>query len=285
MIRTQTVADVAGGRLAELEAIIDRGTVAIIEAGVALRHIRDEKLYQVTHETFDTYCEERWGKKRSRIYQWIDHADVAAAIGEAAGGMSTVVDINERATRDIKAALPAVVASVKSKVAQGEDPKKAVEDAVSETRAKVLEDKAAEKAKNEEAQAKAQENLPDHLKQNIANKQAFKDKAKATSPAEPEVPLDIRVAELTEENEALKRDIAALQERIKTFEEMEALYKQGGFEEVIANKDDQIKILEGNLARESADKASYLREKDRWMKRAKDLGYSRDEIIDLKAVS
>jgi hypothetical protein len=45
-------------RLVELETQIQRNGSAI---GLALREIRDRRLYRETHPTFESYLEKRWG--------------------------------------------------------------------------------------------------------------------------------------------------------------------------------------------------------------------------------
>lgn len=46
------------------------------ECGVALRELRDRKLYRSTHKTFEEYCRDRFALNRSRSYQFIDAACV-----------------------------------------------------------------------------------------------------------------------------------------------------------------------------------------------------------------
>jgi len=83
-------------RFGELEAIVARGRATFVEVGTALREIRDKRLYRVTHATFTDYLQERWRVSRSRGYQLIDAAKVAAA-------MSTTVDTppNEAQAREL----------------------------------------------------------------------------------------------------------------------------------------------------------------------------------------
>jgi hypothetical protein len=54
--------------------VIERGRQTFIEVGNALAAIRDGRLYQATHRSFEAYCRERWGMSRT-------HADrqIAAA--------------------------------------------------------------------------------------------------------------------------------------------------------------------------------------------------------------
>ena len=66
--------------LAECEATIERGVRSYIEAGEALRTIRDDQLYRETHGTFEDYCRERWGWSRQRSLQLIDAASVTTIV-------------------------------------------------------------------------------------------------------------------------------------------------------------------------------------------------------------
>jgi phage N-6-adenine-methyltransferase len=82
-------------RLADLEAVVERGVAAFVEVGQALLAIHDERLYRATHATFEDYCRERWGFSRSRGYRLIDGARVAELV-------SPMGDIpNERQAREL----------------------------------------------------------------------------------------------------------------------------------------------------------------------------------------
>lgn len=58
-------------RLAELEAVVDRGMQTFVDVGNALMEIRDSRLYREKHGTFAAYCRERWGFSDSRGRQLI----------------------------------------------------------------------------------------------------------------------------------------------------------------------------------------------------------------------
>ena len=85
-------------RLQELEGVVERGRDTFIEVGNALREIRDRHLHRGTHASFEEYVRDRWSWSRSRAYQLIDAAAVAAA-------MSTTVDtptpLNEAQAREL----------------------------------------------------------------------------------------------------------------------------------------------------------------------------------------
>ena len=56
-----------------LEVKVER---AFVEAGTALRQLRDGRLYKSTHKTFEEYCRDRFGFSRAHPYRLIDAAKV-----------------------------------------------------------------------------------------------------------------------------------------------------------------------------------------------------------------
>lgn len=85
------VAKAPESRLQALESVIEQGKQTFIEVGKALLEIRDSRLYLENHPTFESYCYERWGWRRTHAYQLIDAASVSA-----------VADIqNERQAREL----------------------------------------------------------------------------------------------------------------------------------------------------------------------------------------
>ncbi len=69
--------NVTSGRLAALEAIIERGMKTFVEVGNALLEIRDSRLYRESFATFDEYCRERWKMSRIHAHRMIEAAGVA----------------------------------------------------------------------------------------------------------------------------------------------------------------------------------------------------------------
>lgn len=59
-----------------LERKIEKALKAFYEAGLALREIRDRRLYRDVYQTFEEYCRERFNLSRRRPYQLIQAADV-----------------------------------------------------------------------------------------------------------------------------------------------------------------------------------------------------------------
>lgn len=67
-----------GAELARHERVIERGLRDFAGVGRALLAIRDERLYrEAGYETFEAYCQERWGIERRRAYQLMEAAAVA----------------------------------------------------------------------------------------------------------------------------------------------------------------------------------------------------------------
>ncbi len=88
---------IESSRLEGCEQVIENGVACFIEVGEALMAIRDSRLYRAEHETFQDYCEKRWGFTRQRAHQFIG----AFKVAELA---STVVDIpiaNEAQARQL----------------------------------------------------------------------------------------------------------------------------------------------------------------------------------------
>lgn len=73
----------------ELELVIERGMETFVEVGSALLTIRDDRLYLPKnggqHDTFEDYCQDRWGFSRQRAHQMIEAASVV-------GEMSKIFD-------------------------------------------------------------------------------------------------------------------------------------------------------------------------------------------------
>lgn len=74
---TKSLTAAQSARKAELETIITEGLASYQKAGEALKAIRDEELYLDDHDTFEDYCQERWGFTARLGYQLIDASETA----------------------------------------------------------------------------------------------------------------------------------------------------------------------------------------------------------------
>lgn len=97
-------------RLAELEAIVDEGLTTFIRVGLALREIRDRRLYRDTHSTFEGYCQEKWGIGRHYAYRQINAASVVELLQDGDNcHHSCRVPANEAQARPLTSHDPEVV--------------------------------------------------------------------------------------------------------------------------------------------------------------------------------
>lgn len=140
----------------------------------------------------------------------------------------------------------------------------------------------AEQAQNDAAREQARAALPDHIRRaeeakarNGSHHAAVTGTMPPARPAADEHPDAIKAHrdELLEEVAALKADIADRDARLVKFDEMAVQFEKGGFEAVIATKDERIRGLLRQVETESADKVAWKRKADFWKKTAIDLGY------------
>ena len=66
--------------LRNAQKVIEKGQRTFLEVGNALMEIRDANLFRETHETFKTYCRDKWGFEDSRARQLIGGAETAKRI-------------------------------------------------------------------------------------------------------------------------------------------------------------------------------------------------------------
>lgn len=91
----EELSEAEAAELRRLELKVER---AFYEAGVALREIRDKRLYRSTHRTFEEYCRDRFGFTRFSAYNKIAAASVfenLLTIGQQ------IMPANERQVRDL----------------------------------------------------------------------------------------------------------------------------------------------------------------------------------------
>ncbi len=98
-------------RLTQLEAVVARGVASFVEAGCALREIREQALYKLTHATWRAYCRERWGWSDEHARRLMLAAEVAENLGQGpqhaasspptGGDGPTTGKLNERQARTL----------------------------------------------------------------------------------------------------------------------------------------------------------------------------------------
>lgn len=90
-----SLADVSA--LERCEKIIEAGKQTFVEVAFALRQIQEFRLYRKDYDTFEAYCQIRWGWSRQRAAQIINSASVVQQLPE---NLSTRVD-TEKAAREL----------------------------------------------------------------------------------------------------------------------------------------------------------------------------------------
>ena len=68
--------------LQRLETQIENGLQTFLQVGLALKDIRDLKLYREDHQTFEKYVSEKWGHSRQWAHQLINAVIIEQQIGE-----------------------------------------------------------------------------------------------------------------------------------------------------------------------------------------------------------
>lgn len=66
--------------LADCEERIERGMKTFVEVGQALAAVRENRLYRADYDTFESYCQGRWGFTRQRAQQITAAAELATTI-------------------------------------------------------------------------------------------------------------------------------------------------------------------------------------------------------------
>lgn len=72
--RAEAVKPLSASELNELaaaESVIQRVVTSFREGGEALAKIRDQRLYRMTHKTFEAYCRDRWGFSKTQANRLI----------------------------------------------------------------------------------------------------------------------------------------------------------------------------------------------------------------------
>jgi hypothetical protein len=80
----ETITLTESKRLITLEQTIEAGRKTFVEVGLALAEIRDSRLYRDEFNSFEEYCKNKWGFKKSYAYQLIESANVAESVSAIA---------------------------------------------------------------------------------------------------------------------------------------------------------------------------------------------------------
>lgn len=297
---------------ADATALTRRIRTAVDDLWEMLLEAHDRKAWKVLgYATWEAYVTTEFSMSRRHSYRLLDQGRVINAVRRATGVLcpsgsqnrtgrgrtrtlsapSANIDISERDARDLKPDLPAVTEEIKGRVEAGEDPKKAVDETIAAKRAAKEKAKAEKHAKQAEYDREREEHLaklPDAVKRQQAAKDAAiaAKKGNAADAAEEGLSDADRIEELEEAVRVLEAENAELRVKIGAdadlYGEMKAQWEAGGYEKVIADKDEQIRVLQTSVYRENEEKVSWSRSAKFWKDQATKLGYSNEAVIDLK---
>jgi hypothetical protein len=261
------VTKISAAKLQKLEVVINAGVAAYHSAGIALRKIRDEKLYEELYFTFEEYCQERWGWQRAHAYRLIDSAQVAenlmSPIGDKTSETTLTVPANEGQARelakletpDLQRAAFGVANVISEQNKSGKVTAKDVRKAVDLVHEVITENP---NIKQEEIAAKAVE------------KGAVEEVEKFDHEAHREAERDDLISTLIAENQNLKDQIA-----VGNLPKPE---QTAG--EIITDLRSQVKTLEATLSAVTSSRDAFQRENAEMMKQ---MARQRREIEKLKA--
>jgi uncharacterized membrane protein YgaE (UPF0421/DUF939 family) len=269
---------------ADATALTQRIRTAVHGLGKMLLEAHDHKAWKALgYKTWSAYVEGEFDMGRAHSYRLLDHGRVIKAIEDATGKVSPMGDISERTARELKDDLPAATAEIAARSEQGEEPAQSAKEIAAERKAAKVKAVAEKKERQAELDRQRDEHrakLPDTVKQ----AQTAKEVAIETRKAKPEEGLSDadRIEELEEAVKGLEDENAALRAENKLYGDMKVQWEAGDYEAVIAGKDEEIRVLESRLFRESADKASCARSAEYWKEQAKKLGWSNKATINIE---
>lgn len=82
-----------------MERVIER---SFYQAGIALKQLRDRRLYRSTHRTFEEYCNDRFGySSRRQPYRIIEAAAVVDNLTDKCDPLDHILPTNERQVRPL----------------------------------------------------------------------------------------------------------------------------------------------------------------------------------------
>jgi hypothetical protein len=232
------------------------------------------------YNSWSAYVRGEFDMGRAHSYRLLDQGRVIKAIGHATGKVSHMGDISERTARELKSDLPGAIEEIKVRSEQGEDPAQSAKEIAAERKAAKEKDKVEKDAEKTEKETPQAEYDHEHDENRaklpaIKQQQVAKEAAIEVRKAKPDDGLTDagRIAELEEAVRALEEENASLKAENALYGDMKGQWTAGGFDAVIAGKDEEIRVLETRLDQES-------RSTKHWKAEAIRLGWSNEEVTD-----
>ncbi|WP_156465074.1 hypothetical protein [Mesorhizobium sp. Root552] len=278
--------DVTPAELSKAEAtqLTRKIKTAVNDVWALLVRAREGKAWKaLKYSTWEDYVKTEFGMSRRRAGQLLEKGEVVEAIEVVTGKSGNAFPLSKRDVDALKDDLPTAASTIKAKVEAGENPEKAVADTVAAARAgkeKAKADLAALQAENDRLREQHAAALPQAVKDHETAK-AEAIAARKAKPVDVEA-LTAELEELREANDALETEITAIKADNAKWEAMRVQFEQGGFEKVIAGKDEEIRVLKTRVATESQEKVRNLNSFNWAMKKLTELGFRRNAEIDIE---
>jgi hypothetical protein len=189
------------------------------------------------YKTWNDYVKAEFDMSRRNSYRLLKQARVGH---ELETFVPHAAQITQRDAEAVSDDLPGFKSAVSARVDAGEDPKKAADETI-----------AAKRAEKESAKAEPK---------------AEKEKARAEKAA--------RQAEIDRQRQEHRDKLPeAVKANADLYGEMKVQWECGGYEKVVADQDEVIRVVESQVYSESADKVSWMRSALWWKEQAIKLGW------------
>lgn len=141
--------------------------------------------------------------------------------------------------------------------------------------------KAAQQAENDRWREEHSAAVPEHIRQAEAIRDAAIAKRRETTGGGDDggsLSDQDRIAELREHIKVVEAENATLKAENVKYEAMRVQFEQGGFEKVVAGKDEELRVAREQFALENADKVTWMGKAKHWRKEAERLGWKPDIV-------
>lgn len=99
---TEILIESEQNELLQHEQTIEQGLKTFVDVGNALLAIRDKRLYRGPWDTFEDYCNDRWGMERRHAYRLMDAAQAVENVSQG----TQILPTNERQARPLTELAP-----------------------------------------------------------------------------------------------------------------------------------------------------------------------------------
>lgn len=259
----------------------------VISLNLKRRHLSESQRAMVAKK-LETMRQGRPSGKDANLH--VSREQASTMLNVSPRSVATAAKVIENGTPELAAAVEEGKVSVSAAAEVASLPKEEQAEIVAKgekevlAKAKEIKDRQkaereAQKAENERQRDEARSKLnPEIQKRGQAKADAIA--ARNVEPVDAET-LQAELEELREANAALEAENARLKAENAKWEDMRVQYEAGGFEKVVADMGEQIRVLRRQVEAESQEKVKNLRSMDFWKAEAMKRGYGEDDFIEI----